>query len=460
MKKTNKIFKSLFNFIDRKLLMPITKLVFTIRKKLSTPNKKLETWLSKPTTLLFISLFLSFVIFYTIDQKKLAFSSQSAKVFKDQAVNVIYNEEQYAVEGLPDKVDVTLIGSRADLYIAEQSSLNEVKVDLTGLSPGTHKVNIELDHGSSDIEYSVNPSVATVIIYEKITDTRELNYDIVNSDKLKNTLIVNGVKLGIKKQDGTFDEIDEVSIRGAEYKINKVATVKALIDVNKLSNKSAGKQTIDNVTLKAYDSEGNIVDVEFVPNNISAEVDLSSPSKVVPLNFVPKGSLVPGKAISSFTFSQNEVTIYGDSATLDNISSLDVEVDVSSLSQDSTFKSEIKKVAGIKMMSVNFVEVSLTIDDVSSETKKFSIPLTGMNVADGFISQPLDNDNGFITVEVKGASSVLNTVNESDIKVYVDLSGITEEGKYTREVIVKGSNPLAIYEAKKTAVTVIISKKN
>lgn len=449
MKAVTKFFKNLFNFIDRKLLIPITRLVFNVRKKVSTPNKKFETWLSKPTTLLIISLFLSIVIFIIVDQKIIVFSNQSAQVFKDQPVTVIYNEEQYVVEGLPEKVDVTLIGSKASLYIAEQSSRNGVKVDLTGLSPGTHKVNIEYDHGSSNIEYSVNPSVATVIIYEKVSDTRDLTYDIVNGDKLDKTLIVNNVKLSE----------DEITIRGAEYKINQVATVKALIDVEQLSNKSLGTQTIENVSLKAYDAQGNVVDVEFVPDKITAEVDLASPSKVVPLNFVPKGTLAPGKAISQYTFSKSEVTIYGDTESLGAINSLDVEVDVSNLSKDATFKAEIKKPAGVKTLSVNYVDVSLTITDASSESVKFSIPLTGINVADGFSAQPLDNENGFITVEVRGASSVLESISESDIKVYVDLTGLTE-GQYTKEIKVVGTNPLAIYEAKKTAVTVIISKKS
>ena len=118
MKKTNNFFKILFNFFDRYIIMPITRFIFNVTKKMSKPNKKFETWLSKSTTLLFLSLFLAITIFIVVDRKIITFSSQSAEVFKDQKVNVIYNEEQYVVEGLPEKVDVTLIGSKADLYIA------------------------------------------------------------------------------------------------------------------------------------------------------------------------------------------------------------------------------------------------------------------------------------------------------------------------------------------------------
>ncbi len=448
MKKIIKFFNRIFNFFDRYIIMPITRLVYKVSKKFNVPNKKFESWLSRPTTLLFISLFLAIVVFIIVDRKIITFSSQSAEVLKNQPVNVIYNEEQYVVEGLPESVDVTLIGSKADLYIAEQSASDGVTVDLSGLKPGTHRVNIEYDRGLSDIEYSVNPSVATVIIYDKVSDTRPLTYNIVNSNKLNTTLIVNSVKLSL----------DEVTIRGTEYKLKEVAFVEALVDVDKLSKKEAGIQTLDDITLKAYDSSGNVVDVEFVPSKISAEIELASPSKKVPLNFVPVGTLKAGKALSSYSFSENEVTIYGDSETLSNINSLDVNVDISNLSDDSSFKVEIKKPSGVNTLSTNYVTVSLSVTNIASDPVRFNIPLTGINVLEGLIAQPLDNENGFITVEVLGASSVLSTISESDITAYVDLNGL-KEGTYTRKVIVKGSNPLLIYQAKRVEATVVISKK-
>lgn len=448
MKKITNFFDNLLKFFDKIIIMPITRTVYRVTKSIK-PNKRFESWLSQTTTLLFLSLFVAITIFIVVDQKIITFSSQSAEVFKDQEVNVIYNEEQYVVEGLPESVDVTLIGNKADLYIAKQSSNNGVTVDLTGLTPGTHKVDIEYDQGLSGIEYSVNPSVATVIIYEKVSDTRSLTYDIVNSNKLDSTLVVNSVDL----------ETDSITIRGAEYKIEQVATVKALIDVNQLSTKKVGTQTLNDVTLKAYDAEGNVVDVEFVPSKISATVELASPSKRVNLNFVPTGSLSAGKAIGGYTFSQNEVTIYGDKEALSKIDSLDVSVDVSNVTSDTSFKAEIKRPSGIKSLSVNYVTVALTITDSSSEPVKFSIPLTGANLGEGLNAQPIDNDNGFIVVEVQGASSILSTIDESDITAYVDLKGLSE-GTYTKEVIIKGSNPLLIYKAKRTEATVVISKKN
>ena len=75
MKKIIKFFNRIFNFFDRYIIMPITRLVYKVSKKFNVPNKKFESWLSRPTTLLFISLFLAIVVFIIVDRKIITFSS-------------------------------------------------------------------------------------------------------------------------------------------------------------------------------------------------------------------------------------------------------------------------------------------------------------------------------------------------------------------------------------------------
>ncbi len=94
MKKIISFFKGIAHFFDRYVIMPITRLVYKITKNIGIPNKKFETWLSKSSTLLFISLFISIFIFIIVDQKIISLSNQSAEVLRDQKVNVTYNEEQ------------------------------------------------------------------------------------------------------------------------------------------------------------------------------------------------------------------------------------------------------------------------------------------------------------------------------------------------------------------------------
>lgn len=447
MKIFKTIGKKIAKFIDTIIVVPLTKLIVKITGNKDKNGKFFETLLAKPTALLFISLFLSIIIFIAVDQKILRFADNGAEVFKGQTVNAIYNEEAYVVEGLPETVDVTLIGSKADLYIAKQSSNHSVTVDLTGLEPGTHKVNIEYDQGLNDIEYSVNPSVATVIIYEKVSDSRTLTYDVLNEEKLDNKYVIDNVKL----------ETDEVTIRGPQYKLDEVATVKALIDVTDLPSVEVGTQTIENVKLKAYDKSGNVVDVEFVPETISAEIEISSPSKEVNLNFVPTGNMPFGKAINSYSFSSNKVIIYGPNSIINSINDIDIAVDVSSLNNDATIDVDIPKPTGVRSMSLNTIKVKINVTDVATKSNVYSVNITGINVPDGMVAQPIDEDNGVIEVEVKGSQSVIDSIQSSDITAYVDLKGLSE-GQHELNVKVKGTNPLANYVAKKTKVKINLTK--
>lgn len=124
--------KNVIRLIDQKIVVPITKLIVLITSKFSSSSRFIENWLTKKNTLLFISLFLAITLFIVIDQKILVFTDNTAEVLKNQPVDIIYNEEAYVVEGLPETVDITLIGSKTDLYIAKQSSSQKVTVDLSG----------------------------------------------------------------------------------------------------------------------------------------------------------------------------------------------------------------------------------------------------------------------------------------------------------------------------------------
>ena len=449
MKLIKSMFASLGKIIDTLIVIPLTKLIVKIKGNNDKNGKFFETLFTRPTPLLFISLALAVIIFIVVDQKIINFTDNSAEVFKGQSVNVIYNEEAYVVEGLPETVDVTLIGSKADLYIAKQSSNHSVTVDLTGLEPGTHKVNIEYDQGFNNIEYSVNPSVATVIIYEKVSASRSLTYDVLNEEELDKKYVIDSVKLST----------DEITIRGPEYKLDEVASVKALIDVTDLPSVEVGKQTIENVKLKAYDKLGNVVDVEFVPETISADIEISAPSKEVNLVFVPTGNMPFGKAISSYTFSSSKVTIYGQSNLINSINDINIEVDVSKLNSNITLDVDIPKPTGVKKLSVNTLKVKIDVTDVATKSNIQTVNITGINTPEGMVAQPIDENNGVIEVEVKGAKNVIDSIQAADITAYVDLSGL-KEGEHELNVKVKGKNPLATYVAKKTKVKIKLTKTN
>ncbi len=449
MKKTtnSNFFHKIGSFLDRKIIIPITKLILKITEKFDKSSRKFENWLSKTSTLLFISLIIAIIVFIVVDQKMLLFSESSAELLKSQPVQVIMNEEAYVVEGLPETVDITLIGRKADLYFAKQSPSHDVVVDLTGLKPGTHRVNIKYNQALASIDYNVNPSTATVIIYPKISETRTLTYDLLNQDSLDSRLVIDDVSISI----------DKVVIKGAEYQLKKVATVKALIDINNLVKKEVGVITINDIPLKAYDENGNVVDVEIVPEKINADITITSPSKELPIKVIPVGTVSFGKAISSIDTSETNVTVYGDEETLNSLTYIPVEIDVNDLKGNKQYKLELEKPVGIRHMNVNNITVNVGLDNSTSK-ELTGVDIKYRNLADGYTVQGISANDTTVSVTLKGVESVIKNINNDDVTAYLDLSGYGE-GVHEVEVLVTGDDVKVEYVAKTMKVNIRITKK-
>ncbi|MDD3187259.1 MAG: CdaR family protein [Bacilli bacterium] len=443
-----KFFIKLYKPIDKFLIMPITKLILKIKESSDASGKKLENWLSKKNTILFISLFISIIIFVVVDQKIIGFSQTSAEVLKNQPVEVKYNEEAYVVEGVPDTVDITIIGNETEIYIAKQSPSNGVVLDLTNLKPGTHKVTLSYSQTIGSVDYTVNPAVANITIYQKVSETRTLTTDILNQEKLDSKLSISNIDVGT----------DQVVIKGAQYQVDQVANVKALIDINNLVKQEVGTITLKDVPLKAYDEKGNVVDVEILPETLDVEITIVSSSKTVPFKIIPNGDVAFGNAISSITLSENNITVYGSEEVLDAIDYIPVEIDVAGLSDDKEYKVELTKPVGVKSMSINNLTINVALGE-SSTRDIADIPIEYLNFDDTLYDlRAASNEDRTITVSLTGVESVINGITADDIKAYIDLDGYTE-GTYDVDVIVEGTDLKAQYVAKTKKVKVTITAK-
>ena len=447
MNPIKKILKVIFTFIDKLLVVPITKLILTVSNKLNSNNRGLEKFLSKSNNLLFISLTLAVATFIFVDQKIIYYSESSAEVLSNQPVKAIYNEEAYVIEGLPEAVDITLIGNKSNLYIAKQSKANDVTVDLTELKAGTHKVEFKYNQGVTSVDYKVNPSFATVIIYNKVSLATTMSVDVLNKDKLSAKLIIDDI--------GVDD--DSVVIKGADKQVKKVASVKALVDVNNLPTQDLGKNVLKDVPLKAYDEKGDVVDVELVPSKVDVNITISSPSKELPIKVIPVGNISFGKAISNIKTSESKVTVYGSSEALESLNYIPVEVDVNDLSSNTQYKLEISKPVGIKSMSINNITVDISLDSVADRDVN-NVAIETKNLSSDLKASAVSSADSSVDVNIKGVSSVINSITADNITAYVDLSGYGE-GEHEVDVTVEGSDVRVQYVAKTKKVKIRITRK-
>ena len=444
---SGRFFRRIGLFFDKFLITPITKLILKVTDIAKNSMKNLDRVSSKKSTLLIVSLILAFLVFVFIDRSSSMMIDQYAEILYDQPVSAAYNEELYVVEGLPEKVDITLIGQRRHIFLAKQSPSKGVSVDLTGLKPGNHKVTLKYNQRLKSLDYKLDPSTVNVTIYEKESETRTLTYDILNQDKLDTKLYISNVEL----------DRSEVIIKGAKYKLDQVANVRALLDVNNIPNPKAGDINVKDIPLVAYDSDGKIMDVEIVPKAIAANVTITSPSKEIPIRVVPIGDLAFGKSIQSITPSVTKITVYGEQAAIDEIQQLDVEIDVNGLEKDKDYNVTLKKPKGITELSSKTMSVKVTIDNAT--TKEFKdIAVSYRNLADGLVVQASSEEDRKVTVVVSGSEEALENIKETDITAYVDLKNY-KVGTHEVEVTVTGSDLKLAYSSKTKKIKIVITEK-
>ena len=442
-----RLIKRFFRLIDKKIIVPITKFFVSIGDKIKMTDKPLERALTKKSSIIILSLVFAIIVFIVIDNKNTTLLETNAEVLYDIPLTATYNDEEYVIEGLPKKVDITLIGTKANLYLAKQLPTQDVTVDLSDLKPGVHKVNLKYKQSITSVEYKLDPSEVTVVVSPKKSETRSIESDVVNLNKLDSKLAINSTKL----------DSDDVIIKGTEENIAKVSKIKALINVSKMAAPTAGTNILKDIPLIAYDENGAKVDVEMVPSKVNATIEIESPSKTVSLEIVPDGNVVFGKAIKSITSTVQKVTIYGSSKVLDNTNSIKVKIDVNNLKSNKDYTVTIKKPSGIREISEKVVTAKVELDDEAT-TELSGVKLRYINLGSNYTVQATSESSTEVTVILRGVESIIKNISATDVEAYVDLDNLGV-GEQKVKIIATGNDSRVIYSPKVTETVIKIAEK-
>lgn len=438
----------IIKLLDKIMITPIMKLFLLIREMFSKNSKTIEKIMNNKQALVVISLILAFIFFYAVDKNSSYLADNSAEILNNRAVNAIYNEEAYVIEGLPESVDVILIGRKSDIYLAKQQPNQKVTVDLRELTSGTHRVNLKYSGNISSVNYKIDPSQVTVVVYDKVSATREVTAELVHRNNLDNKLDISDITLSKS----------EVTIKGSSKKLESVAYVKALVDIDNLVEPTIGNATISNCKLVAYNNSGEIIEVEILPETVDATLTITSTSKVVPIKVIPTGDIALGYAISSTSTNISSITIYGDEESLKSIEYIPVKIDVSNLSNFKEYNVNLEKPNGVRDMSEKTVTVKVNVG--KEEQKEVSdIGIQTINLGEGLMVQALGEENSKITVLVKGSKEAIDSLDASKINAIVDLSGYTTPGVYDVDVKVSGEDLRLTYTSKVNKIKIEIKNK-
>lgn len=442
LKMFGKFLKAIYKFIDGVIVTPISRAIYYLNKKLKFNNSHIEKILNRPNVLVCFSLALSIVVFYLVNSKVITLVETEAEVLTNQPVTVLYNSEAYVVEGLVDTVDIILTGRKSDLYLAKQLGDHEVLLDLTDYEASNepYKVRLTYNQTIDSLSYKIDPSTVTVTIKNKVSAISSVSYELLNENKLDSKLSVEDITLSK----------GEVVVKGSQDNIDRIATVKALIDLNNNNLKEAGVFDIDSIPLVAYDAKGKLMtNVDIVPSTLSATIKLNTYSASVPIKINTEGKLVTGKAISSITINGEtnySVDIYGEQSVVDAIKSVPVSIDVKDFGNNSskTYNVTLSKPSGVRYMSDSSAKIVVNFGDEKQKTIE-NVPIDApKNLASGLTANAKTLEDQSVNVVVKGVQSVIDNITADNITAYVDLNGLTA-GDHEVAVQVENDDPRVEY---------------
>lgn len=434
-----KFLKKCYEILDEKFVTPISRAIYFLFEKQKNNPIRLEKFLNRPKTLIYISLILAAVTFFLVDSQVITLVETEAEILANEPVTVIYNKEAYVVEGLVDHVDIILTGRKSALYLAKQLGEHEVVLDLSDYeaSDTPRKVALTYNQTVDNISYKLDPAYVSVVIKKKISEQKNVSYELLNEDKLNERFSVSNV---------TLDQ-SQVVVKGSSDALEKIATVKALIDLSNTKFTEAITYDIDNIPLVAYDSNGKALDnVEIVPTTIGANISFSTYKATVPIVVSTTGDLVTGKSISSITINGKTnytVDIYGEKDEIDKITSVPVSIDINGRGNGGaqTYTASISKPTGVRSISESDVKIVVTFGE--EKQKEISINnIKANNLGSGLTVNRTNADA--ITIQVKGVQSVIDSITSDNIVAYIDLANY-KAGTYEVDVKIETTDARVKY---------------
>ena len=383
-------------------------------------------------TSLLLAIVLYGVVNYNTMAAVIAKPMEYSRTLEDVEVVGRYNSDTFELSGLEETVDVVITGDATSVTNA-LSSNGVVIADLEGLTEGNHEVKLKGEGFGDGVKVTIDPSNCLITLKKKTTAQFDLSYDFIHTSEMENIY-----SPGIPEFETT-----KVNVRASKDTLDTIAFVKALIDV------SGQVDTFEqDAILVAYDSSGNVVQADIIPNTIHVTVPVTSPNKTVAIEVQVTGEIPDDKAISEITTDQQTVTIYGPDNVLREIDKVIVSLNAATITKDSTILRPIVLPTGVTSSNINQITVMVTLDDMETKTIN-DVPIQYINNNNNYKASQPDNITT-VSVVVKGTEKNLENISADSINVYIDMKDATPGLQEFQLFIDQPTDGLVHYELKES----------
>ncbi|WP_202081286.1 YbbR-like domain-containing protein [Caldalkalibacillus salinus] len=333
-------------------------------------------------------------------------------------VEVIYDEERYALTEVEEDVRMILTGRRSVLFANQlRTDPYRVYADLSGLEAGTHDVPLQHEGFPDELQVEFIPSHIRVVLEEKGLES--YNVELVLTGETEA-----GFEVG--QPAVTPDEVFAIAPVSV---LERISTIRGYLNID-----NADERLNDEVELKAYDREGNVLEVELSPETAEVEVPIHSPSTTVPLRLDLVNSLPDGLSFSRIALNRESVEVAAPLDVLNTLSEIPVTVDLSEIDGSTTKDVTLPRERQWIYLRPQEVEVQVEVGPTVSRTfNDVPIQVRGLDEAYEVIFE--DDEQVLSELVLSGSQERVNDLQQEQLDVYIDVTDLSQ-GAHTVDIAV------------------------
>jgi len=386
------------------------KLQMYVVKVISKLNEQLDYILNSNRRIRWLSLVLAAALYLIVNGGINISKSNYYEILRDVPVQIEGGKDLYEIVNAPDTVVMNIYGNYIDVQATKMKRDYYAYIDVSNLSEGTHTVEIKAGNIPNKLECDIKPETVEITIAKKVVQTFDLKYEFIN-EQTDSMYTVHQPVL----------DFNTVKIRASQQTLDKIDRVVAIIDANITESKT--KQV---AKIVAYDANGEQIDVEINPKEVSYSITVSSYSKKVSLSVDIIGSVDTNYGIKSTTYQPIQIEIYGIEEEISGIEEIKVSYDVSNLKETTDFNILVKDYlpSTVRKASIAYISGTVEIEQIVSKEIK-DIPITIINNANNY-DVTFAGNNGNASIKITGLKSKVNEFSAADVQAYIDLKDVVE----------------------------------
>ncbi len=321
-------------------------------------------------------------------------------------------DPQAILRGRTSEVDLEIKGPEKLMLNLNYDQI-KVYVDARNLIPGkkySQNISVELPDNLKFV--SCTPSQVTLDLVRQVT--RLMQVEIVLPQNIPEGQYIEDVEIIPK----------EVGIKGAEDDVAKVGALRITPSFEELQS---GRELLMAVKFSQSEPFEGSVNIEPAQVRFKANIARGLPRKKIPVNVKLTGELNGDFEIRSIVTEPSEIQIEGNTEDLAKIEAVETEnIDVSNFVSDQIIVAPLKSfdVAGISVLNNKSIRLNIKLGEVRAEKNFSNIPVELKNISDASKNWSVTPPS--VNLVVEGRPSLIEkfTVENSGLKVYVDMSNI------------------------------------